>query len=340
MGCEVARVLLDRQGVEVAGACDRRPGLAGADLGRVIGLEDELGVPVESDLETAVRTTRPDVTIQTTCSELDAVWPDIALMLGNGVNVISIAEEMTYPWCRSEPIAREMHELAVANGAVVLGTGVNPGFVFDLLILTLTGVCAEVESIEASRTNDLSPYGATVLSAQGVGSTPEAFVRGVRQGTIKGHVGFPQSMHLIAATLGWRIDRIEQKLDPIVSSVRRETLHTVVEPGQVAGCLHSAVAYRDGTPAITLTHPQQVCPALEGLQTTDRIDIRGTPPVHFEGQPEIAGGQATAALAVNMISRVLGAAPGLHTMADLPVPAALHDDVRHHVRSIAERTGD
>jgi 4-hydroxy-tetrahydrodipicolinate reductase len=46
------------------------------------------------------------------------------------------------------------------------------------------------------------------------------------------------------------------------------------------------------------------------------------------GSPEIPGGEATAALAVNAIPRLLRAPPGLRTMTDLPAPAALLGDVR------------
>ena len=63
---------------------------------------------------------------------------------------------------RSVPSAR--------RPAAVVGTGINPGFVFDLLIVALTGVCSEIESITASRVNDLSAYGPSVLAAQGVGN--------------------------------------------------------------------------------------------------------------------------------------------------------------------------
>lgn len=334
MGSAIVRVLLEKQGLEIVGAYDREPKLSGTDLGQAVGLENPLGTIVEFDLATAVHGCRPDVAIQATGSQLATVTPDIEILLSQGVSVISLAEEMAYPWCRSAATAQKMHELAVANHAVVLGTGVNPGFVLDLLIITLTGVCAHVESIAARRVNDLSAYGATVLRAQGVGSTPEAFARGVQDGTVTGHLGFPESMHMITTALGWRIDSIEQTREPIISTVRRETANVVVEPGQVAGCQHRAVAYRNGSPLITFDHPQQVCPELDGVQTGDRIEIRGTPDIHLEGHPEIAGGQGTAAIAVNMIPRVLSAAPGLHTMADLPVPAAMHDDVRHFVQPV------
>ncbi|GAG58263.1 unnamed protein product, partial [marine sediment metagenome] len=73
---------------------------------------------------------------------------------------------------------------AKINNVTVLGTGINPGFVLDTLILTLTGVCLEVNEIKASRINDLSPYGPTVMKTQGVGITVGEFEKGITDGTI------------------------------------------------------------------------------------------------------------------------------------------------------------
>ncbi len=55
--------------------------------------------------------------------------------------------------------------------------------------------------------------------------------------------------------------------------------------------------------------------------------------VRLTGSPEIPGGLGTLALAVNMIPRVLNAPPGLHTMADLPVPAAMLGDARRLIHA-------
>jgi 4-hydroxy-tetrahydrodipicolinate reductase len=151
-------------------------------------------------------------------------------------------------------------------------------------------------------------------------------------------VGFAESIHMIAAALGWDIERIEHTRDPIISTTRHETPFVTVEPGQTAGCFHTAVGYREGAPVITLVHPQQVHPHLEGVETGDTIHIVGSPGVRLSGRPEIPGGAGTAALAVNMIPRVLNAAPGLHSMIDLPVPSAMLGDARGFIdRDLVER---
>ena len=323
MGSGIARLILQKPALQLVGACARRAERDGIDLGRAIGLDRVLGIPVKTDLTALIAQTRPHIAIQATSSTLEDAWEELNTLIEHGVNVISIAEEMAYPAAKSRSKAEHLQQRAVKHGVSVLGTGINPGFVLDLLIITLTGVCAEVESITARRVNDLSPYGPTVLSDQGVGLTPEAFEQGLRDGTVVGHIGFDQSLRMIADVLGWELERIEQTREPIISKVRRQTPFVTVEPGQVAGCLHSATAYRQGRAVISLIHPQQIHPHLEGVETGDSIDIKGSPDLHLEGRPEIPGGQATEALAVNMIPQVLQAAPGLYCMADLPVPAAM-----------------
>lgn len=323
MGAGIARLVLCKSALQLAGVYARRSERNGLDAGLAIGLDRQLGIAVQHDLIKLIESTKPDVAIQATCSRLDDAWQELNTLITHGVDVISIAEEMAYPAATSPAKAEQLHRLATQYGVSLLGTGVNPGFVLDLLIITLTGVCAEIEAIRATRINDLSPYGPTVLIEQGVGLTPAIFEQGVKNGRVLGHVGFEQSLQMVAAALGWELDRIEQRREAIVSKVLRKTPFVTVEPGQVAGCLHTATAYRQGREVITLIHPQQIHPQLEGVVTGDYVEIIGNPNINLSGRPEIPGGQATQALAVNMIPRILAALPGLHCMADLPVPAAM-----------------
>ncbi len=332
MGSGIARLVLEKRGLELVGAFGKRAERAGMNVGRAIGLERDLDIRVNADLTVTIGEARPHVAIQATCSTLSEAKAEIKALIHHGVHVVSIAEEMAYPAYRSKAFADEIHALAVSKGVGVVGTGINPGFVLDLLVIALTGVCSDIRSITAERVNDLSPYGPNVLKSQGVGLAPDAFHRGLKDGTVVGHYGFPESIHMIASALGWEIDRIDEDRTPIVSSVHRATPFVTVESGMVAGCRHKAIAYRQGEPVITLIHPQQIHPQLEGVQTGDRIEISGTPDFCLSGTPEIPGGAATCALAVNMIPRLLNAAPGLYSMADLPVPAAMLGDARRHLR--------
>jgi len=332
MGSGVIKLLLEKQGIRLAGAYSKRKERSGMDVGEAVGLEKKVGVSLTHDLPDLLEVEKPDVVIQCTCSRVTEAFPEIETVLSAGANVISIAEEMSYPAYGSPELAGKIDELAKEQGATVLGTGINPGFVLDLLVIALSGVCFRVDSIEARRVNDLSPYGPSVLTTQGVGISPEEFHKGVKDGSVVGHFGFPESISMIAKALGWTIERIEQTREPIVSEVKRETEFVKIEPGLTAGCKHTGIGYMGGVPVITLIHPQQVHPHLAGVTTGDYIDIQGVPGVSFSGSPEIPGGVGTEALAVNMIPQVINALPGLATMADLPAPAALMGNVAEMVK--------
>jgi 4-hydroxy-tetrahydrodipicolinate reductase len=204
MGSGIVRLLLRKRelGLELVGVFGRRAERAGTDVGIAVGKE-RCGVEIEGDLAALVQRTRPEVAIQATCSRLAEAEGEVTACLERGVNVVSIAEEMAWPAARSPEWAARIDRQAREHGVAVLGTGVNPGFVLDLLVIVATGVCADVESVTASRVNDLAPYGPTVLRAQGVGLTLEAFREGLADGTVVGHVGFPESIGMIAAALGW-----------------------------------------------------------------------------------------------------------------------------------------
>jgi 4-hydroxy-tetrahydrodipicolinate reductase len=323
MGGGMARLMLTKPGLAIVGAVDGRPEFVGRDLGEVLGIDRCLGVKVTDRPEAVLDRRSVDVVVLATTSWVRRQMPDLRAAIGAGVNCVSIAEEMAAPEAGSPELAAEIDALARANGVTVLGTGVNPGFVLDLLVVTLTGGCHSVERVEASRVNDLSPYGPTVIATQGVGLTPEAFRAGVAEGSIVGHVGFPESIHMISEAIGLGVDRIEQSREPIISTVRRETPHVTVEPGMVAGCAHVGVGFQGDREVVRLVHPQQVHPQLEGQETGDYIHVHGVPDVHMAITPEVAGGHATMGMAVNMIPLVVAASPGLKRMIDLPAPAAL-----------------
>lgn len=323
MGSGMARMMLEKSGLKIVAAVDGRPDYVGKDLGEILGTGSPLGVTVTNRPEDVLDKANVDVVVIATTSWTQQQMPDLRKIITAGINCVSIAEEMAAPEAQNPDLAKEIDELAKQYGVTVLGTGVNPGFVLDLLVVTLTGGCQSVERIEASRVNDLSPYGPTVMKTQGVGTTPEAFRAGVADGSIVGHVGFPESIYMISEALGLGVDRIEQFREPIISNVHRETPHVKVEPGMVAGCAHIGIGYRGDKEVVKLIHPQQIHPQLENQDTGDYIHIYGMPEVHMAIKPEIAGGKATMGIAVNMIPLVVGATPGLKRMIDLPTPAAL-----------------
>lgn len=328
MGSGMARMLLEKKGVEIVGAIDSYEGKIGKDLGEVLGLDRSLDIKVNGDFNKTVAETEADVVLLAIDSFVKNVFSYIKHIAESKKNCITIAEEMAYPYNIDRKLSDEMDRLAKENGVTILGTGVNPGFVLDTLIITLSAACRKVKSISASRVNDLSPFGTTVMRTQGVGTTVEEFEKGIKDGSIVGHVGFQQSIPMIAKALGIEIDEVVETREPIISNTYRETPYVKVEPGMVAGCAHIGYGMKDGKAVITLEHPQQIHPEAEAVDTGDYIDIKGDPDMHMSIKPETPGGIGTMALAVNMIPQVIASKPGLKTMIDLPLPHAIENSFK------------
>ncbi|WP_367356255.1 2,4-diaminopentanoate dehydrogenase [Mesotoga sp.] len=327
MGSGVARNIVKKEDLRLVGAVEKDPERIGKDLGEYLG-EERTGRLVYSDIEKAIVETRPDIVVIATNSFVKEVLPKIEAAARHHVDILTIAEEMAFPFVSHPEESEVLENIAWRYGVSILGTGINPGFVLDLLIIAMTGACLKVNRIEARRINDLSPFGKTVMETQGVGTTPEEFKKGIEKGDIVGHIGFQQSIAMIGNALGWEIDRIEESREPIISNTERKTAVAHVKPGMVAGCKHVGRGYCGDKLMIELVHPQQILPETEGVDTGDYIDIYGDPEIHLSIKPEIPGGKGTIALATNMIPAVIEAAPGLLEMSELPIPRCLIDEIK------------
>jgi len=331
MGSGMADMLLKKKGVDIVGA---------------VGRGDKVGKSMYDYIKTE-RGSRPDVIIGTpedvikegaadvvlTCTDsyTKKAFDRLKFVLEKKINVVSTAEEMSYPKAKSPEEAKMLDEIAKANGVSILGTGINPGLIMDLLVVLMTGCCEEVEHITARRVNSLSPFGPVVLEEQGIGITKEEFLDGVKTGHLSGHVGFHQSIGMIAEAIGWDVEKVTQSMEPIMTDVDRKSPYGFAKAGNVAGCAMKGFGYVDGELKIEMDHPQQIEPEQVGIQTGDYVIIKGTPNINMVNSPEVPGGIGTIAMCVNMIPHVINARPGLKTMIDLPVPRAIMGDMRNMI---------
>ncbi len=334
MGSGMAKALLNRKGIEIVGVCDMHPDRVGKDIHEVLGVErgDRKPVIINANIEEVITEKCCDVALCATDSYTKDAFPRLKFCLEKKVNVISTAEEMSFPKAQNPELAAELDKIAKANGVSILGTGINPGHIMDLLVIVMTGCMLDVEHIEAKRVNSLSPFGPTVMHEQGVGFTVENFMKGVEDGTMAGHVGFHESVGMIAEALGWKVDKFEQQMKPIVTTIDRKSPYGFAKAGDVAGVNMTGQGYVDGKVLIDMIHPQQIEPEMEGTHTGDYVTIQGTPPINLANTPEVEGGLGTIAMCINMIPQIINADPGLKTMIDLPVPHCIMGDYRDQIK--------
>ena len=333
MGSGIARVLLGKEGVEITGVCDLHPNRVGKSIFELLQIErgDRADVCIQEDIDAVLPKGGADVCIVATDSFTRDVYPKLLRVIKSGINVICTAEEMSYPAAKEPKLAADLDRAAKENGVTVLGTGINPGLMMDLLAICLSGCMTNVKKVTCKRVNSLSPFGPLVMREQGVGLSVKEFEEGVEDGSLAGHVGFAESVGMIAKALGWEIDYFEQQMSPIVTDVDRRSAYGFAKKGNVAGVNMTGQAYHAGEVGIDMIHPQQIEPELGGTHTGDYITLEGTPPVKMSIQPEVDGGIGTIAMCVNMIPQVINARPGLKTMIDLPVPHAIMGDFRDQI---------
>ena len=329
MGGGMADMLLKKKGVDIVGVIGR-----GAKLGKSMYdfIKTERGdrhdVLIQSEDE-LLKEKAADVVLLCTDSFTKEAFPRIKRIIENKMNVVSSAEEMAYPQAQSPELAKEIDRLAKENGVTVLGTGINPGLIMDLLVVLMTGCCEEVDHIVSRRVNSLSPFGPVVMHEQGIGITVDEFKEGVKTGRLSGHVGFHESIRMITDAIGWELSApVTQSMEPIVTDVDRKSPYGFAKAGDVAGCAMKGFGYVDGELKVEMDHPQQIEPEQVGVQTGDYVIIKGTPNVNMVNSPEVPGGIGTIAMCVNMIPQTINAEPGLKTMIDLPVPRAIMGDMR------------
>jgi 4-hydroxy-tetrahydrodipicolinate reductase len=313
IGSSIARLTSAQRGLQVVGGIDRDPAKVGCDLGEVIGLDHPLGVPISDDPNMVLEQTRPDVVILATTSLFHEVYPQILTCIRARANVISTCEELVYPYAKAPAPSAEINRLALLSGVTVLGVGVNPGFIMDLLPLLLTAPCVDIRGIAVTRVVDATDRRASLQQRIGTGLTLDEFHDHVARGAVR-HIGLTESVHMIAAGLGWQLDRVTETIDPILVDTWVRTPSITVAPGQIAGVRQVAHGWFHGRAAITLTWQTAV-----GIPDThDAIRVDGTPPIDLVIRNGLQDDQAAAALILHAIPRVLGAPPGLTTVLELP----------------------
>src|SRR5687768_16701077 len=213
IGASVARQVIAREGFQLVGAVDIDPAKAGLDAGRVIGIDETLRVKVSSDIGRTITSARPDVAVLCTSSSLKSVIEQFEQVLTQRVPIVTTTEEAAYPSRANRRLAARLDAAARKAKVAVLGTGVNPGFTMDALPIALTAVCERVDSIEVLRVQDARIRRLPFQQKIGAGLTREQFEHRVAGGTVR-HVGFTESIQMIADALGWTLDRITDDVEP------------------------------------------------------------------------------------------------------------------------------
>ncbi len=328
VGSLIAKFLLEKKGVEIVGAIDIAKDKIGKDLGKVLGLERKLEIKVSNDADAVLSKAKADIVIHATSSFLKDTYPQIASIIKHGVKVISTCEELSYPYHTEPKLAKKLDTLAKKHNTTILGTGINPGFLMDTLVITLTAACQKIEKIEAVRIMNAATRRLPFQKKIGAGLTVKEFQKKIEDKQITGHVGLEQSIAMIADALAWKLDKIiAESVEPVIAKKPVESKHIKVKAGEVAGLRQKAKGIMKNKEIIVLDFQAYI----GAEEEYDAITIKGIPSVNQKIQPCVHGDMGTVAMVVNSIPKVINAPSGLHTMKDMPVPSAAIEDMRKYI---------
>jgi 4-hydroxy-tetrahydrodipicolinate reductase len=313
VGRMVGQEIAGRTNLEMAAVVDCDPALAGQTLGEAGQMAADPELRIAGNLQETIDRVKGDVAIVTTTSSLESIWPQIEALVGAGWSVVSSCEELSFPWRSAPAIAERIDRAAQEAGVVVVGTGVNPGFLMDLLPVVLSGLCRRVHRVRVERIQDAARRRIPFQKKIGAGLTLDEFVRRQPADGL-GHVGLTESLHHLAQGLGWRLDRTEEEVEPVMAERELHAEGGTVPAGRVAGLEQIGRGFAGGEEKITL-----VFRAVIGEPApADTIMLEGEPPLRFVVPGGTPGDAATVAVLLNTALAIGDASPGLRSMTQLP----------------------
>jgi len=289
------------RGDEIRAVVDSDPAKAGKTVRELSRLNSD--VRVLADVRQA-NFDQIDVAIFAAQSHLAEMSDEMQYVLGKKVSVVSTCEELAFPDLVHDKTAIRLDAAAKENKASVVGVGVNPGFVMDWVPALVASASKNPTEIHVTRSLDVSRRRKQLQNKMGVGLTKVKFEKGVAEGTI-GHVGLPQSLRLIARSLGHDVEGLSTGISPILGSNNYVLGATQFAEGRAGNC--------------------RIRLDLEMTVTStdfDLVEVKGDPPLKLRFENGVFGDSATVALTVNAAERIRAARPGLITVLEFPLVGA------------------
>ena len=324
---------------ELTGVCVSSPEKVGRDAGALcgVGLESgvKTGIAAVADLD-AVLATEPDCVVY--CAMGDTRLPDamadVMRILAAGVNVVGSSPGLLqYPWgvMAKKYIARVEDAARQGNSSLFI-SGVDPGFINDLIPFALAGTCQRIEQVRCMEIADYATYdGSEVMHYMGFGRRLDDMPMLLQPGVLS--IAWGAAIRQLAAGLGIELDGITESYQREPAPEDFDIAVGRVAKGTMAALQFEIRGMVDGHPAIVVEHitrlrpdlrPDWPQPAAGG--GSYRVEITGEPsyavdivPSSRKGDHNHAAIVGAAGRIVNAIPAVIAARPGIVTTLDLPL---------------------
>jgi 4-hydroxy-tetrahydrodipicolinate reductase len=317
MGSGAAKVMVEK-GVDIVGAIDLDPSKVGKDLGEVIGLGRLLNVNISDDADAVLSNREADIAVVCVASGMEKMFPIYVKCIENGLNVLTSAEEASYPWTIAPELASKLDRLAKTHGVTITGGGNQDALQIHLASM-MTGCCISIESITGRIKNNLKYVGPELCRSEHVGETKDEFYehakgeRGLHTFSI-----FRPLLESIAADLDLTVEKIEVSEEPTIDEedIECKAFGTIVKKGLVTG--KAEIIEIDTKQGIRIRGEYT-----GKLFRKDEVGVRewiikGVPDLHIDYySPDVPAVTRLAQL-VNRIPDVINGEPGYITIENYP----------------------
>lgn len=304
IGAMILRAAAADPAFRVVGAVDVAETMRGRDLADLVP-GAPAGIVVQASLAEALqRAPGAALLLHAAGSALEQVAPHFADAVTRGLHVVSTCEKLAYPFHRHPQLSDYLDDLALRAGCTIVGTGVNPGFIMDQVVVLLAAASRDIRRVRVERVLDPRTRRPQFQRKVGLDLSRAEYDRLAARGLL-GHVGLEESGRLVAAGLRWRIEECQESVEPLQPD----------PDGPLLGMRQSWEGRAADGRLIDLRFEANA--AVDSGY--DAIEIDGEPPLAVRFAGGVSGDGATAA-AVLRAARVMPSAPrGLVTVLDLPL---------------------
>ncbi|MCU1367632.1 MAG: dihydrodipicolinate reductase [Ilumatobacteraceae bacterium] len=323
IGSRSLRHIIEHPAMELVGVFVYGADKVGLDAGDLCELAPT-GVITTDRLDTIIAS-RPDcVLYMPRAADVDVV----CALLAAGINVVSTCGMFHHPPSMPDDIRQRVEGACATGGASIHSTGSSPGFISEALPLVLLSIQRRLDRLTIDEFADLSPRNSPELLFEVMGfGTPPADLHPAR--LEHGRDSFGPSLQTVADMVGLSLDRLDAGGEVAVTPRTVTIAAGTLEAGTVAAQRVTVAGIKDGREVIRFRATWYCCrdlePAWDLGDTGWRVSVEGDAPLELDVRMPITLEQMaaitpgyTANRAVNAVSVVCAAPPGIRTVADLP----------------------
>jgi 4-hydroxy-tetrahydrodipicolinate reductase len=304
-----------QKGWPIVAAYNRAGPKIGQDLGRLAGLERDLGVIVQDSDTASFANLDADIGVVTASDRLQVNLPGYKRLMSAGLNVLCHGAEAYFPYGSDPKTAAEIDAIAKANNVSFTGSGIWDMSRIWAGIL-VAGPCTELRAMHHTSITDAQRTGKHLMLVTGVGMSVEEYTEKMVKAA--GNVGgmyktIPE--HVLHA-LGYTITKTSERREPVVfdQPYYCRLLEKELAPGAVVGTrIIAEIETKQGVTADA--HIELRC-FQEGEIEHMGWTVDGMPHTRVRVERDDSG-HATAACLFNRIPDVIAAPPGIQEIYKL-----------------------